>query len=194
MVVGVLAFQGDFAEHIAVLNALHVPSVEIRTKDDLAKIDALILPGGESTVIAKFLTESGVGREIQRRLKDAKNPLFVYGTCAGAIVLARKATGKNAPRTLGVIDVIIDRNAYGTQVDSFEAKLKIRGIKDAVPVAFIRAPKISWLGKGVEVLAQHQGSSVLLRQGNVMIGTFHAEVRGESSVHRLFLTMAAERG
>lgn len=194
MIVGVLAFQGDFAEHIDVLSRMHVPSVEVRTRDDMSKIDALIIPGGESTVIAKFLEETGVGREIQKRIKSVKHPLRVYGTCAGAIVLARKATGKNAPKTLGLIDAVVDRNAFGTQVDSFEADLKISGIRKPVPVAFIRAPKISAVGKGVEVLSRFRGEPVLLRQGNVMIGTFHAEVRAETSLHRLFLTQKKERG
>jgi 5'-phosphate synthase pdxT subunit len=187
MVVGVLAFQGDFAEHIEVLSRMHVPSVEVRSRDDMSKVDALIIPGGESTVIAQFLAETGVGAEIQRRLKDLKHPLKVYGTCAGAIVLARKATGKNAPRTLGLIDAIIDRNAYGTQIDSFEAELKVSGIQKPVPVAFIRAPKITATGKGVEVLSRFRGEPVLIRQGKVMIGTFHAEVRASSDIHRLFI-------
>lgn len=194
MIVGVLAFQGDFAEHIDVLTRMHVATVEVRTRDDMSKVDALIIPGGESTVIAKFLQETGVGSEIQKRIKNMKHPLRVYGTCAGAIVLARKATGKNAPKTLGLIDAVVDRNAFGSQVDSFEADLKISGIRKPVPVAFIRAPKISAVGKGVEVLSRFRGEPVLLRQGNVMIGTFHAEVRMETSLHRLFLTQKKERG
>jgi len=187
MIVGVLAFQGDIAEHIEVLSRLHVPSVEVRTRDDMAKIDALIIPGGESTVIAQFLTETGVGREIQKRVKSVTHPLRVFGTCAGAIVLAQKVTGKNGPKTLALIAVTVERNAYGTQVDSFEAELKVSGILRPVPVAFIRAPKITRVGKGVEVLAKYRGEPVLLRQGNVMIGTFHPEVRGETGVHALFL-------
>ncbi len=187
MVTGVLAFQGDFAEHLQVLSRMHMPSVEVRTKDDMSKIDALIIPGGESTVIAKFLEETGVGREIQKRIKNVKHPLRVYGTCAGAIVLARKATGKNAPKTLGLIDAVVDRNAYGTQVDSFEAELKISGIRKPVPVAFIRAPKIVSVGKGLEILSRFRGEPVLIRQGNVMIGTFHAEVRDCTDIHRMFL-------
>lgn len=205
MVVGVLAFQGDFREHIDVLNRLHVPSVEVRTKDDLSKIDALIIPGGESTVIAQFLAETGVGKEIVRRvhlnagragfvetqhIASLQNPLMVFGTCAGAIVLARKATGKNAPKTLGLIDAVVDRNAYGHQIASFEAELKVSGIRKPVPAAFIRAPKITSVGKGVDVLAKFRGEPVLIRQGNVMIGTFHAEVRDSTDVHQLFLGLS----
>lgn len=187
MIVGVLAFQGDFAEHIEVLSRLHVPSVEVRTQGDMSKVDALIIPGGESTVIAKFLSETGVGAEIQKRVVSTKHPLRVYGTCAGAIVLATKVTGKNAPKTLGLVDATVERNAYGTQVQSFEAELKISGIRKPIPVAFIRAPKITRVGKGVEILAKFRGEPVLLRQGNVMMGTFHSEVRGDAGIHALFL-------
>jgi 5'-phosphate synthase pdxT subunit len=193
MVVGVLAFQGDFAEHIEVLSRLHVPSLEVRTKDDLSKIDGLIIPGGESTVIAQFLTSTGVGKEIQRRLKDKTHPLAVYGTCAGAIVLARKATGKNAPRTLGLIDIVIDRNAYGTQIESFETVVDIRGIKEPLSVAFIRAPKIIRTGRAVEILAHDQGLPVLVRQGRVLVGTFHPEVRSETALHQYFLDVVLEK-
>lgn len=213
MVVGVLAFQGDFAEHIAVLHVLRVPTVEVRTIDDMAKIDALIIPGGESTVIAKFLDATGVGKEIMRRaLSPDPSPvpgegrvplhpegggvrgggLSVFGTCAGAIVLARKVNGKNAPRTLGLIDITIDRNAYGSQVDSFETDLKVVGIQKSVPVAFIRAPKISRVGKTVEVLARHEGDPVLVREGNIFVSTFHPEARGDTRIHALFLRISGD--
>lgn len=189
MIIGVLAFQGDFQEHIDVLTSMHVASLEVRSVSDLTKVDALIIPGGESTVIAKFLEETGVGREIVKRLRAKKKdaPFFVYGTCAGAIVLARKATGLHAPRTLGLIDITIDRNAYGTQINSFETSLKISGIKDPMQVAFIRAPKITRVGRGVDVLATQNGDPVLVRQGNVLAATFHTEIRSFSALHRLFL-------
>ncbi|MEI8230944.1 MAG: hypothetical protein WCG83_07475, partial [Candidatus Peregrinibacteria bacterium] len=132
MKVGVLSFQGDFAEHLGVLKSLKVKAMEVRTLQDLNQVDRLIIPGGESTVMALFLEETGIGKEIVRRatlsyrqrgkvtktqsLIPNPQPLFVYGTCAGAILLAKKATGKNAPRTLGLIDITIDRNAYGTQL------------------------------------------------------------------------------
>ncbi len=214
MIVGILAFHGDVQEHRDVLSKMRVHSLEVRTVSDLAKVDALIIPGGESTVIAQFLEETGAGKDIARRaglkaemagkaeraglavLVDTQNfaslpkPLIVYGTCAGAILLAKKVTGKNAPKTLGLIDVAVDRNAYGTQIDSFEAELKISGIQKPVPVAFIRAPKITAVGKGVEVLAKFRSEPVLVRQGNVMIGTFHAEVRDSDEIHRMFLSMA----
>ena len=218
MTVGVLAFQGDFSEHHQILKDLGVQSIDVRNFGDLSKVSALIIPGGESTVIAKFLEETGVGREIIRRSAISERSaeskaeragkaerqkilngsgmlpavdsqsLSVFGTCAGAIVLAKKATGKNAPKTLGLIDVTIDRNAYGSQVDSFEASLKIKGLKEPVDVAFIRAPKIVKVGKDVDVLATYKGNPVLVRQGNVMIATFHPEVRNQNNIHRLFLS------
>lgn len=199
MIVGVLAFQGDFEEHIAVLHSLRVPAIEVRNLADLSKVGALIIPGGESTVIAKFLEETGVGKEMIRRvgIKAERNKgsglpavgdhsLFVYGTCAGAIVLAKKVTGKNPPRSLGLIDITIDRNAYGTQLDSFEANIRVKGIRDKIPASFIRAPKITRVGKDVEILAEHKGIPVLVRQGRVLAGTFHPEVRGHHAIHRMF--------
>lgn len=190
MVVGVLAFQGDFAEHIAVLHSMRVPALEVRTKDDLAKVDALIIPGGESTVMAQFLQDTGTGAEIRKRVLSRKHPLAVYGTCAGAILLARRATGKNAPKTLGLINVTVERNAYGTQRESFEASLKIHGIRQSVDTAFIRAPRITAVGRGVEVLASYGKDPVLVKQGRVLLGTFHPEVRGGTELHRMFLSMA----
>lgn len=210
MTIGILAFQGDVAEHALILSRLHIPSVEVRSVEDLARVDALIIPGGESTVIAKFLQETGVGKEVVRRVtlkaekaerKEGKEgigmlpangnrSLIVYGTCAGAIVLAKKVTGKNAPKSLRLIDVTIDRNAYGTQIDSFEAELKISGMQKPVPVAFIRAPKITRIGKGVEILAKFRGEPVFVRQGNVLISTFHPEARGSTLIHELFLSFA----
>lgn len=189
MLVGVLAFQGDFAEHLQVLGDMGVACIDVRNAADLAKVSRLIIPGGESTVIAQFLTSSGLGAEIRRRvLRPKKNErLAVYGTCAGAIVLGRRATGKNAPTPLGLIDIDVQRNAYGEQVDSFEADVKVTGIPGTLKASFIRAPKIVRVGKHVEVLAKHDGLPVLVRQGNVLVGTFHPEVRGEKKIHELFV-------
>jgi len=128
MHVGVLAFQGDFAEHMEILRGLSVTCSEVRTLADLQKCSHLIIPGGESTVMAKFLWESGVGEKIQERVHDGS--LAVYGTCAGAILVAEDVTGKNAPRALNLIDITIDRNAYGAQIDSFETTLQIKDIKN----------------------------------------------------------------
>ena len=191
MIVGVLAFQGDFAEHIAVLQLLRVPSIEVRTIEDLMKVGALIIPGGESTVIAKFLESTGVGREICRRVADTVHPLVVYGTCAGAIVLSKKVTGKNAPRSLRLLDITVDRNAYGTQMDSFETEIGVKGIREKIPVSFIRAPKITRVGKEVEILSAHNEEPVFVRQGNIFASTFHSEMRGSTTIHQLFLQQTA---
>lgn len=191
MLVGVLAFQGDFAEHLNVLSDMGVACVDVRNAANLAKVSRLIIPGGESTVMAQFLTSTGLGREIRRRvLRPGKNDrLAVYGTCAGAILLGRRATGKNAPSPLGLIDIDLQRNAYGEQLDSFQTDLKVTGIQGVIHASFIRAPKILRVGKAVEILAKHDGMPVLVRQGNVLAGTFHPEVRGEKKIHELFLNM-----
>ncbi len=187
MTVGVLSFHGDFAEHIAILHSMKQKAIEVRSVDDLTRIDHLIIPGGESTVMSRFLVMTGVGKEIQKRVKD--DSLAVYGTCAGAILLARKVTGKNSPAILGLMDIRIERNAYGTQLESFQCNLKIKGVKKPLPVAFIRAPIITAVGKGVEVFSTHDGNPVLVRQGRVLAGTFHPEVRGETAIHEMFLTL-----
>ncbi|MSR87078.1 pyridoxal 5'-phosphate synthase glutaminase subunit PdxT [Candidatus Peribacteria bacterium] len=185
MTIGVLAFHGDFAEHLDVLKSLSVQCREVRSLADLDKVHRLIIPGGESTVMSRFLDESGLDKEIIKRVVQGSLP--IYGTCAGAILLAKKVTGKNAPRSLKLIDMVIDRNAYGTQAQSFQTELKLKGMKKPLPVAFIRAPMITKVGEDVEVLASHNGFPVLVKQGSVLAGTFHPEVRGQDAIHRLFL-------
>ncbi|OGJ68648.1 glutamine amidotransferase subunit PdxT [Candidatus Peribacteria bacterium RIFCSPLOWO2_02_FULL_51_10] len=199
MTVGILAFHGDFAEHIDLLGSMGVHSIEVRSLKDLEKVDRLIIPGGESTVMARFLEETGVGEEIRRRVegKSAKgqegkieHPLAVFGTCAGAILVAKNATGKKAPPPLRLIDIDVDRNAYGTQMNSFETEIKVRGLKRPLPAAFIRAPKITRVGSSVEILSVHDSTPVLVRQGRVLAATFHTEVRGERALHEMFLRMS----
>ncbi len=186
MNVGVLAFQGDFAEHVAVLKVLKIDHCEVRSVDDLRACTHLIIPGGESTVMSRFLKMTNVGEEIQKRVSDGS--LAVYGTCAGAILLAKNVTGKNTPETLGLIDITIERNAYGSQIQSFDTSLTIKGIDGAVQAAFIRAPIITKIGKDVEVLSTYEDKPVLVRQGNIWAGTFHPEARDEKQIHELFLT------
>lgn len=188
--VGVLAFQGDVAEHCCVLESLGIRPREVRSVRDLSTIDRLIIPGGESTVISRFLWESGIADEIRLRVApSARHPLAVLGTCAGAIVLAKKVTGLLPPRSLGVMDITIDRNAYGTQMQSFETAIAIIGIRSAVRVAFIRAPRILHAGRGVRTLATHGGHPVLVRQGRLLAATFHPEVCAETALHELFLRL-----
>lgn len=187
MIVGVLSFHGDFAEHLEILRSLGAKAIEVRTLEDLARVHRLIIPGGESTVISRFLASTGTGAEIKKRVGEGSLP--IYGTCAGAIILAKKVTGKNAPTSLGLLDMTADRNAYGTQAQSFHADLTVKGIKKPVPVAFIRAPMITKIGLRVEVLAEHKGAPVLVREGKILAGTFHPEVRAQNEVHRMFLRM-----
>lgn len=187
MTVGVLAFQGNFAEHIVLLKTMEVKTKEVRTLDDLKQVTHLIIPGGESTVIAKFLFEQEMDQEIIRRSKAGSLPVF--GTCAGAILLATKVTGKNPPKTLGLIDMVVERNAYGTQSDSFEQEINVKGLRNSVPASFIRAPIIESVGNDVEVLAKHGKSPILVRQGDALAATFHEEVRGQTAIHRMFLRM-----
>ncbi len=183
--VGVLALQGDFAEHLQIFRKLGASCMEVRTKADLAKVSRLVIPGGESTVISRFLRLSGLDDAIKIRVREGTLP--VYGTCAGAILLAKNALGKNAPPTLSLVDIDVERNAYGPQVDSFERTIRIEGL-GAVRAAFIRAPVIVRVGEGVEILAEDGGNPVLVRQGNLLAGTFHPEVRGETNLHKLFLS------
>ncbi len=185
MTVGVLALQGDFAEHISILRSMRIRIVEVRTPLDLEAVDRLIIPGGESTVISGLLQSSGLWQKICTRVR--KKTLPIFGTCAGLILLAKHVTGKNAPQTLQLLDVTVDRNAYGSQIQSFDRKIRLKGASKSLDVAFIRAPKITEIGKGVEVLATSGGNPVLVRQGQLLGATFHSEVTGTPEIHKLFL-------
>ncbi len=190
MLVGILAVQGNFAEHESIVRLLGVPVVQVRTLGDLAACTHLIIPGGESTVMAKHLAISGLDTMIPKRVTEKS--LSVLGTCAGAILLAKNVIGRNAPVTLNVLDIDVDRNAYGAQVHSFEAKVSIQGIKAPVLASFIRAPVITKTGGTVRVLAEHEGHPVAVRSANVWALTFHPELHGETAVHQLFLQADAE--
>ncbi len=188
---GVLALQGAFREHREVLDALGLDAVEVRTPEQLSGIDALFLPGGESTTITKLLQSSGLVEPLRAALSDG---LPVFGTCAGLIVLAsgrRDQHGAVDEPLFGVLDVTVLRNGYGTQLDSFEAPLRIRGIEGTFPGVFIRAPVIESVAEGVEVQATHDGAPVLVRQGRVWAATFHPELSGDLRLHQRFLQEAA---
>ena len=188
---GVLALQGAFREHREVLDALGLDAVEVRTPEQLSGIDALFLPGGESTTITKLLQSSGLVEPLRAALSDG---LPVFGTCAGLIVLAsgrRDQHGAVDEPLFGVLDVTVLRNGYGTQLDSFEAPLRIRGIEGTFPGVFIRAPVIESVAEGVEVQATHDGTPVLVRQGRVWAATFHPELSGDLRLHQRFLQEAA---
>ena len=188
--VGVLALQGDFAEHIVALRALGADAVEVRTLDQLRAVDGLVIPGGESTTIARLL----IAFELLEPLRDLiAGGLPVWGTCAGAILLAKRVTNLDRP-PLAVMDITVERNAFGRQVDSFEADLDITGIEGGPLCAiFIRAPIIRRAGRGVDVLASlDDGTIVAARQARLLATSFHPELTDDRRVHGLFLQMVAE--
>ena len=186
MKVGVLALQGAFREHREILEALGVEAIEVRTPAELGALDALILPGGESTTMSKLLDSSGLRAPLAEVLSDG---VPVLGTCAGMILLARDVVdGRPDQESFGVIDVAVRRNAYGRQRDSFEADLVVDGLAGGTfPGVFIRAPRIEHAGVDVEVLARHDDVPVLARQGAVVVASFHPELSGDLRLHEWFL-------
>lgn len=184
--VGVLGLQGDFAAHASLLRGLRVEAGNVRRCRDLDALDALVVPGGESTTLLNLMADEPWFDALSAF--HARGGLL-FGTCAGAILLAREVRGPAQP-SLGFLDAVIERNAYGRQVDSFETDLSVLGLPASVRAAFIRAPRFTALGAGVLVLARHEGAPVLVRQGSVLAATFHPEITGDPAVHRLFLEMA----
>ena len=172
-VIGVLALQGNFEEHKVVLDDFGMNTIFVRSKEDLQAIDALIIPGGESTVMMKLLNHYELTTLLQDRVRSG---MPVFGTCAGVIVLAQ----------LGLLDVTVDRNAYGSQLHSFSAQVEIDGI-GALEADFIRAPKIVATKSNVEVLGSYEAFPVAVQQGNVIGVTFHTETRKDVSLHKYFL-------
>jgi 5'-phosphate synthase pdxT subunit len=187
-VVGVLALQGDFAEHIAMLRSIGVDAIEVRLPAQLALIDALIIPGGESTTITRLLDIYEL-REPIRRLGQAGLP--IWGTCAGAIVLANEATDLDRPN-LALMDIEVRRNAFGRQVDSFEEDLRIPALGERpFHAVFIRAPIIERAGAAVEVLATlPDGTIVAAREGGLLATAFHPELTGDARFHSLLAKLA----
>jgi 5'-phosphate synthase pdxT subunit len=191
MKIGVVALQGAFREHREVLDALGVDPIEVRAPADLAAVDALVLPGGESTTIGKLLVTSGLLPVLRDRLADG---LPVLGTCAGLILLATTVLdGRPDQPTLAALDVTVRRNGYGTQLQSFEAPLTVTGMGDPFPGVFIRAPVVEHVGPDVDVLARHHDAPVLCRQGPVWASTFHPELSGDLRVHQRFLELTDTR-
>lgn len=191
MRVGVLALQGDVSEHAQVLREVGAEPVLVRTPQALEDVQALVLPGGESTTLGALMARCGLDQAIRRRAQEG---MPVFGTCAGLILMARRASGGEPP-LLGLMDVAVERNAYGRQRESFEDDLACPAV-DANPfrVAFIRAPVITGVGEGVQVLARHEGLPVLVRQGRLLGATFHPEITGYTGVHRYFCSLAASAG
>jgi pyridoxal 5'-phosphate synthase pdxT subunit len=175
---GVLALQGDFREHARVFADLGASPVEVRTPQELAGVDALAIPGGESTTISKLARSAGLVEPIVER---ANAGMPILGTCAGMIVMAERVDGLEP--LLSLIDITVRRNAYGRQVDSFEADLDVEGVEHPVRGVFIRAPIVEEIGEGVRVLAEHEDRPVVLEQGNLVVASFHPELVGETGLH-----------
>jgi pyridoxal 5'-phosphate synthase pdxT subunit len=188
--IGVLALQGAFAEHVAVLRSIGVEAVEVRLPEQLEDVDGLVLPGGESTTMRRLIDRWGLGQPI---LDLAARGAPLFGTCAGMIVLSRDIAGGEEP-VLPLLDVTVERNAFGRQLDSFETELVVPLLGDTpVHAVFIRAPVIERVGDDVDVLARlDDGRVVAVRQRNVIATSFHPELAGETRFHRLVATMAAE--
>jgi pyridoxal 5'-phosphate synthase pdxT subunit len=183
--VGVLALQGAFAAHSHVLAELGAHPVEVRVPADLASVDALVMPGGESTTMSLLLETSGLFDPLAGRIADG---FPVLGTCAGMILLAGDALdGRSDQRTFGAIDITVRRNGYGRQRDSFETDVEVVGLDAPFHAVFIRAPVVERVGDAVEVDATVEGHPVLCRQGAITVAAFHPELSGDSRIHERFL-------
>jgi 5'-phosphate synthase pdxT subunit len=182
---GVLALQGDFREHARVFAAAGATPVEVRTPEDLSRVECLAIPGGESTTISKLARSGGLVEPIVER---ARSGMPILGTCAGMIVMAERVVGLEP--LLGLVDITVERNAYGRQVDSFEADLDVEGVDHPVRGVFIRAPVVTKVGAGVRVLSEHEGRPVVLEQGNLVVASFHPELVGETRLHEYLLGKA----
>ncbi|MEA3077558.1 MAG: pyridoxal 5-phosphate synthase pdxT subunit [Actinomycetota bacterium] len=186
MKVGVLALQGAVREHASALSELGAHPVEVRTPEDLSGVDALVLPGGESTTMSLLLESSGLFDPVASALAEG---MPVFGTCAGMILLASDVLdGRPDQRFFGAIDLTVRRNAFGRQVDSFETSLDVDALGDEpFDAVFIRAPFVERAGEGVEVLATVDGHPVLCRSGSVLVAAFHPELSPDLRIHSLFL-------
>ncbi|MEU2395102.1 pyridoxal 5'-phosphate synthase glutaminase subunit PdxT [Streptomyces sp. NPDC007369] len=187
-VIGVLALQGDVREHLIALAAADAVARPVRRPEELAEVDALVIPGGESTTMSKLAVLFGMLEPLRDRVRAG---MPVYGTCAGMIMLADKLLdGREDQETLGGIDMIVRRNAFGRQNESFEAAIDFAGIEGGpVEGVFIRAPWVESVGAQAEVLATYDGHTVAVRQGNVMATSFHPELTGDDRVHAYFVDM-----
>ncbi|AJE86789.1 MULTISPECIES: pyridoxal 5'-phosphate synthase glutaminase subunit PdxT [Streptomyces] len=191
-VIGVLALQGDVREHCTALAAAGAVARPVRRPEELAAVDGLVLPGGESTTISKLAVLFGLLDPLRERIRSG---LPVYGTCAGMILLADKILDpRSGQETLGGIDMIVRRNAFGRQNESFEAAVEVKGLADPVHGVFIRAPWVESVGASAEVLAEHGGHIVAVRQGNALATSFHPELTGDHRLHGLFADLVRAAG
>lgn len=189
--IGVLALQGDVREHLAALTAAGAVPTTVRRPDELAAVDGLVIPGGESTTMSKLAVLFGMLEPLRARVRAG---MPVYGTCAGLILLAEKILDpRSGQETVGGIDMIVRRNAFGRQNESFEAAVDVTGV-GPVHGVFIRAPWVESVGAEVEVLAEHGGHVVAVRQGNALATAFHPELTGDHRLHGFFTEMVRSAG
>lgn len=189
--VGVLALQGDVVEHAAALERAGARAAAVKSLSDLGGVDALVIPGGESTTVMKLLERAHLARPIVERVQGG---MPLWGTCMGMIVAAREVADLDQP-TLNLLDITVRRNAFGRQNDSAEVELSIPALGDApFHAIFIRAPWIERCGPGVELLAQRDGRGVMVRERNVLATSFHPELGGDPRIHRYFLEMVTKTG
>ncbi len=187
--IGVLALQGAFAAHAERLTELGAATRFVRTPAQLDGVDALVMPGGESTTMSKLLVSSGLFDAIALRLEDG---MPAFGTCAGMILLAAEVLdGRPDQRSFAAIDIAVQRNGYGRQLDSFETDLDIAGLAEPYHGVFIRAPRVDSVGPAVEVLATHDGDPVLVRQGRIMAASFHPELTADTRLHERFVELVS---
>jgi 5'-phosphate synthase pdxT subunit len=195
--VGILAVQGDVREHVAALHELGVDAVPVRRPEEVERIDGLIIPGGESTVMDKLVRTFELQEPLRKRIEQG---MPVYGSCAGMIMLAdRISDGAPGQQTLGGLDMTVRRNAFGRQVDSFETELEFAGLDEPLHAVFIRAPWVEQVGEAVEVLARvgegpAAGKIVAVRQGNLLATSFHPEVGTDRRIHAEFVKIVSSRG
>jgi len=195
--IGVFALQGDVREHLAVLTDLGVHAIGVRRPAELEACDGLVVPGGESTTMAKLARTFELFEPLQKRIRGG---MPTFGTCAGMIMLADRIEGGTSDQeTLGGLDITVRRNAFGRQVDSFEGELDFAGLDEPVHAVFIRAPWVEQVGPDVEVLARVPGGEaagriVAVRQGHLMATSFHPEVDGDGRVHRVFVDLVVSTG
>lgn len=186
MLIGILAIQGSREEHAEALKKLGVEVLFVRTPEELAKVDAIILPGGESTTIGMLMRRNKLHAALQKAIAKG---LPTYGTCAGAILMAKNIVGEDQADTMALMDISIRRNAYGSQLDSFVTELDVPVLgKKPLEAVFIRAPQIENIGKNVEILAKEGGKPVLVKEKNMLVSTFHPELTEDTRIHKYFLS------
>ena len=187
--VGVIAVQGDFEKHIEALKRLHKKALtvlEVRTPEELDRVERVIIPGGESTTVGLLMERYGLGDALKQR---AKHGMPMWGTCMGMIMMAKDVIGKKQQYTLGLLDITVERNAFGAQVHSFEDEVRIEGMTDPVLGVFIRAPIVTRCGDAVDAIGCYEGKVVAVRQGNLLGTAFHPELTDDTRLHQWFLSL-----